>query len=82
MKGNKANTAPDMERHTRFKSPYDNLLYAVLLRAAMDGDVKYLRDGDGAIIWRYLKTREQNPKYCNKVLRLYSKDVVRSVKTK
>ena len=46
----------------RFKCPYDNLLYAVLIRAARDGDTEYLRNGDGREIWEYLKTRELKSK--------------------
>ena len=46
----------------RFKYPYDNLLYAILIRAALDGDTEYLRNGDGREIWEYLKTRELNSK--------------------
>lgn len=41
---------------TRFKNPYDNLLYNVLLQAVRDNDIDYLKHGDGVVIWEYLKT--------------------------
>lgn len=41
---------------TRFKNPYDNLLYNVLLQAVKDNDIDYLKHGDGVVIWEYLKT--------------------------
>ena len=40
---------------TRFKNPYDNLLYNVLLQAVRDNDIDYLKHGDGVVIWQYLK---------------------------
>lgn len=40
---------------TRFKNPYDNLLYNVLLQAVRDNDIDYLKHGDGVVIWEYLK---------------------------
>ena len=40
---------------TRFRNPYDNLLYNILLQAVRDNDIDYLKHGDGAVIWEYLK---------------------------
>lgn len=40
---------------TRYKNPYDNLLYNVLLQAVRDNDIDYLKHGDGVVIWEYLK---------------------------
>lgn len=39
----------------RFRDAYDNLLYNVLIQAARDNDVEYLKHGDGLAIWNYLR---------------------------
>lgn len=39
----------------RFRDAYDNLLYNILIQAARDNDVEYLRHGDGLAIWHYLR---------------------------
>lgn len=39
----------------RYKSPWDNLLYNILIQAVRDNDIDYLKHGDGLYIWEYLK---------------------------
>lgn len=48
LRGNK-------EATIKFANPYDNLLYAILIQAVKDNDIDWLKHGDGAIIWAYLK---------------------------
>lgn len=52
----KTNSKIDLAAHSRYRDPYDNLLYGILLQALSDNDIDYLKYGDGAIIWAYLKT--------------------------
>lgn len=52
----KTNSKTDLAAHSRFKNPYDNLLYGILLQAVSDNDIDYLKHGDGALIWAYLTT--------------------------
>lgn len=52
----KTNSKIDIAAHSRFRNPYDNLLYGILLQAVSDNDIDYLKHGDGAIIWAYLHT--------------------------
>ena len=53
-------TAENLKVLTRFKNPYDNLLYAILLQAVADNDIDYLKHGDGRIIWEHLKKAERS----------------------
>lgn len=43
----------------RYKNPYANLLYNVLLQAMRDNDIDYLKHGDGLTIWEYLRTEKE-----------------------
>ena len=52
----KTNSKIDLAAHSRFRDPYDNLLYGILLQAVSDNDINFLKHGDGAIIWAYLTT--------------------------
>ena len=54
----KTNSKIDLAAHSRYKNPYDNLLYGILLQAISDNDIDYLKHGDGVIIWEYLKGAE------------------------
>lgn len=48
LRGNK-------EATIRFANPYDNLLYAIVIQAVKDNDREWLKHGNGAKIWAYLK---------------------------
>lgn len=56
MKVPQTNSKIDLVAHSRYREPYNNLLYGILLQALSDNDIEYLKHGDGAIIWAYLTT--------------------------
>ena len=43
----------------RYKNPYDNLLYNILLQAIRDNDIDYIKHGAGRLIWCYLQTAKE-----------------------
>ena len=52
-------TVSSENSYTRYANPYDNLLYGILLQAVKDRATYYLKHGDGAEIWRYLRTQRK-----------------------
>lgn len=52
-------TVSNENSYTRYVEPYDNLLYGILLQAVKDRAVFYLKHGDGAYIWQYLRTQRK-----------------------
>lgn len=45
--------------YTRYREPYNNLLYGILLQAVKDRATFYLKHGDGALIWEYLRAQKK-----------------------
>lgn len=54
----------NQEATIKFADPYENLLYAILIQAVKDNDIDWLKYGDGAIIWAYLK---QQPRRAERI---------------
>ena len=52
-------TVSNENSYTRYKEPYNNLLYGILLQAVKDRAQYYLKHGDGALIWEYLRTQRK-----------------------
>lgn len=46
--------------NTRYASPFDNLLYAILLQAVADNDIEYLKSDDARAIWKHLKKAKRS----------------------
>ena len=58
MKGYESKTRSKDETQ-RYVRPADNLIYAILLQAAIDNDIDFLKHGDGRTFWEYLKKQPQ-----------------------
>ena len=48
-----------VSRVFRYRDPWDNLLYNVILQAIRDNDLDFVKHGDGRVIYDYLKECKQ-----------------------